>query len=257
MLSPVADDPVLAEQLTYYRRRAADYDRAAFGDVTAAGRRIAGIVAALRPTGDVLELACGTGMWTGALAGWADTMTALDAAPEMLAGPGQGVRPPGRVPAGRRVRLAAGPQVRHGVLRVLAIACTAGPVRPVLGAATGLAGARRSGTVRGRAPRHGGQGTLPRPGRLPGRAAAGRRVGAPGGQGARRSRSRSATGCPSPAGGRRSAPTVRTGWSARPGRCRSTQPSLATGQAGSTLKSGRSAVRPHPCPPRSVDQSAF
>jgi demethylmenaquinone methyltransferase/2-methoxy-6-polyprenyl-1,4-benzoquinol methylase len=85
MLSPVPDDPVLAEQLTYYRRRAAEYDRTAFGDLEAAGRRIAGIVAALRPTGDVLELACGTGMWTGALAGWADTMTALDAAPEMLA----------------------------------------------------------------------------------------------------------------------------------------------------------------------------
>jgi SAM-dependent methyltransferase len=81
----VTDDALLAEQLTYYRRRAGEYDRTAFGDVEAAERRIAGIVAALRPTGNVLELACGTGMWTRALVRWAVTLTALDAAPEMLA----------------------------------------------------------------------------------------------------------------------------------------------------------------------------
>jgi SAM-dependent methyltransferase len=81
----VPDDALLAEQLTYYRRRAAEYDRTAFGDVDAAGRRIADILADLRPAGDVLELACGTGMWTRALVGWAERLTALDAAPEMLA----------------------------------------------------------------------------------------------------------------------------------------------------------------------------
>jgi 2-polyprenyl-3-methyl-5-hydroxy-6-metoxy-1,4-benzoquinol methylase len=40
-------------------------------------------VAALRPAGNVLEIACGTGMWTGALAAAATAVTAIDAAPEM------------------------------------------------------------------------------------------------------------------------------------------------------------------------------
>jgi len=53
--------------------------------VEAAEQRVKGIVDDLRLTGDVLELACGTGMWTRALLRWAGTLTALDAAPEMLA----------------------------------------------------------------------------------------------------------------------------------------------------------------------------
>nr|WP_240940425.1 class I SAM-dependent methyltransferase [Planosporangium flavigriseum] len=52
------------------------------GDETS--RRIAAVVDALRPTGNVLELACGTGMWTARLARWATTLTAVDAAPEMI-----------------------------------------------------------------------------------------------------------------------------------------------------------------------------
>ena len=38
-----------------------------------------------RPTGDVLEIACGPGVWTPALLRHAASVTGLDAAPEMLA----------------------------------------------------------------------------------------------------------------------------------------------------------------------------
>ena len=78
-------DEVLAEQVDYYRRRAAEYDVTAYGDVAAAHGRIGRLVAELHPTGTVLEIACGTGMWTAALARDADTVTAVDAAPEALA----------------------------------------------------------------------------------------------------------------------------------------------------------------------------
>lgn len=78
-------DEVLAEQVAYYRRRADEYDVTAYGDVQAAYERIARLVALMRPRGRVLEIACGTGMWTQALAGAADTVVALDAAPEALA----------------------------------------------------------------------------------------------------------------------------------------------------------------------------
>jgi hypothetical protein len=75
-------DEVLAGQVDNYRRRAGEYDATAYGDVAAARARIARLVAEMRPAGSVLEIACGTGLWTEALAGWADTVTAMDAAPE-------------------------------------------------------------------------------------------------------------------------------------------------------------------------------
>ena len=77
-------DEVLAEQVDYYRRRAGEYDVTAYGDVAAARTRIARLVAEMRPTGSVLEIACGTGLWTEALAELADTVTAVDMAPEAL-----------------------------------------------------------------------------------------------------------------------------------------------------------------------------
>jgi 2-polyprenyl-3-methyl-5-hydroxy-6-metoxy-1,4-benzoquinol methylase len=78
-------DEVLASQADYYRRRAGEYDATAYGDVVAARARIAGLVAQMRPGGTVLEIACGTGLWTEALAGVAETVTAIDVAPEALA----------------------------------------------------------------------------------------------------------------------------------------------------------------------------
>jgi 2-polyprenyl-3-methyl-5-hydroxy-6-metoxy-1,4-benzoquinol methylase len=78
-------DEALAEQVDYYRRRAGEYDATAYGDVAAARTRIARLVAELRPAGSVLEIACGTGLWTEALAEQADAVTAIDAAPEAVA----------------------------------------------------------------------------------------------------------------------------------------------------------------------------
>ncbi|MCO5997639.1 class I SAM-dependent methyltransferase [Actinoallomurus rhizosphaericola] len=78
-------DEVLADQVDYYRRRAGEYDVTAYGDVAAARERIARLVAQMNPRRRVLEIACGTGLWTEALAGMADVVVAIDAAPEAVA----------------------------------------------------------------------------------------------------------------------------------------------------------------------------
>jgi len=78
-------DPLWREQVAYYRRRAGEYDATAYGDLPDADERLAALVDRLRPSGDVLEVACGTGMWTRHLAAHARTLTAVDTAPEMVA----------------------------------------------------------------------------------------------------------------------------------------------------------------------------
>ena len=85
----MSDRELIDEQIAYYRARAAEYDATSpnpdddpFAD--AAGR----IRAALRtfePRGRVLELAAGTGQWTGILAEYADHLVVTDSSPEMLA----------------------------------------------------------------------------------------------------------------------------------------------------------------------------
>jgi SAM-dependent methyltransferase len=83
------DDEVqalLAEQLAYYRAHARDYDLA-YRD-----QDWDRCVQELPIAGDVLELACGSGHWTRLLAARARSVTALDAAPEMLALARQRVR---------------------------------------------------------------------------------------------------------------------------------------------------------------------
>ena len=90
------DDGLLRGQLAYYRARAGEYDewffrqgrhdrgpeynRRWFSEVHRVRRELDGF----GPTGDVLELACGTGLWTTELARHADSITAVDASPEVL-----------------------------------------------------------------------------------------------------------------------------------------------------------------------------
>jgi SAM-dependent methyltransferase len=85
-------DDILADQIDYYRRRAGEYDVTAYHDLPVAHERIARLVTEMRPAGRVLEIACGTGMWTDALAVSAETVTAIDAAAEAVAIARQRVR---------------------------------------------------------------------------------------------------------------------------------------------------------------------
>ena len=77
-------EETLSHQVDYYRRRAPEYDETSLGDTEASRRRFAEIVDRLDPTGDVLEIACGTGLWTRHLIGRAQSFTALDSSPEMI-----------------------------------------------------------------------------------------------------------------------------------------------------------------------------
>jgi demethylmenaquinone methyltransferase/2-methoxy-6-polyprenyl-1,4-benzoquinol methylase len=80
---------LLASQRAFYDARADD-----FGDESKPDRRVPGLITpdacqalvdAIQPSGDVLELACGTGAFTGEIARHARTLTAVDASPRMLA----------------------------------------------------------------------------------------------------------------------------------------------------------------------------
>lgn len=73
---------LLAEQAAYYRALAPEYENQA---LTLDGRdELVAALEAFRSTGDVLELACGPGVWTGHLLASAAHVTAVDASPEML-----------------------------------------------------------------------------------------------------------------------------------------------------------------------------
>jgi SAM-dependent methyltransferase len=79
------DEPsrLLGEQVSYYRALAPDYlDQ---GLDLPGGDELTEALEAFRPTGSVLELACGPGVWTGQLLRDATDVTAVDASPEMLA----------------------------------------------------------------------------------------------------------------------------------------------------------------------------
>jgi demethylmenaquinone methyltransferase/2-methoxy-6-polyprenyl-1,4-benzoquinol methylase len=73
-------DDLLAEQAAYYRAAVDEYavDEDAASELAVALERFG-------PAGDVLELACGPGVWTEQLLRTAESVTAVDASPEMLA----------------------------------------------------------------------------------------------------------------------------------------------------------------------------
>ncbi len=90
------DEELLEGQLAYYRGRADEYDdwfvrqgrydrgpkwnRRWFSELD----KIRQELGRFGPTGRVLELACGTGLWTVELARHATSVTAVDASPEVL-----------------------------------------------------------------------------------------------------------------------------------------------------------------------------
>jgi demethylmenaquinone methyltransferase/2-methoxy-6-polyprenyl-1,4-benzoquinol methylase len=77
---------LLAEQVAYYRALAPDYDvNSPLPHDDASRAALAAALSAFQPRGEVLELACGTGQWTAELVRHASRVTAVDAAPEMLA----------------------------------------------------------------------------------------------------------------------------------------------------------------------------
>lgn len=76
-------DELLRDQFEYYRAVAGEYDRAYESQEDL--RSLNELAEGLPIARDVLELACGTGQWTKFLAARGHRVTAVDAAPEMLA----------------------------------------------------------------------------------------------------------------------------------------------------------------------------
>jgi len=95
-----ADRPLLDDQIAYYRARAPEYDAWWFrtgrfdrgagdnaawrADVALAEAAVDDMLAKAKPS-NVLELACGTGLFTHRLAPRVDSVTAVDASPEVIA----------------------------------------------------------------------------------------------------------------------------------------------------------------------------
>src|SRR5690348_6329439 len=91
------DNDIINEQIAYYCARAQEYDES----VLRIGRYASSVqtilpplervswvdqvLQELKPCNHILELACGTGLWTRELVSIGKTITAVDASPEMLA----------------------------------------------------------------------------------------------------------------------------------------------------------------------------
>ncbi len=91
-----SEEELLLEQKAYYRARSAEYDdwfyrRDRFYKGEDHKARWEGEVQILRsaldhqsPSGTILELACGTGIWTQELARYAESLDVVDSSPEVL-----------------------------------------------------------------------------------------------------------------------------------------------------------------------------
>src|SRR5258707_773453 len=80
-------EDVLQEQIAYYQARAGEYDGSLgvteeLNGLFADEQRL---LQQIGPVDHILELACGTGIWTRMLLTIGQQITAIDAAPEMLA----------------------------------------------------------------------------------------------------------------------------------------------------------------------------
>ena len=101
------DSAPIREQLDYYRARAVEYDQwwlrqGRYNRGTTLNARwfaeaaqVSAALSAFRPAGRVLELACGTGIWSEQLLLFASHLTAVDGSPEMLAINAARLRSPG------------------------------------------------------------------------------------------------------------------------------------------------------------------
>jgi SAM-dependent methyltransferase len=83
-------DDLLTEQIAYYRAQAPRYLAEANlpipdGELAVAEQEVVATLEEARPSGHILEIACGPGTWTDQLARHAESVTAVDASPEMLA----------------------------------------------------------------------------------------------------------------------------------------------------------------------------
>jgi SAM-dependent methyltransferase len=152
----VSDEEQIRQQIAYYRARASEYDQwfPAERDATTAAPRIAPRGSERwRPSSvrwaeeieghSVLELACGTGLWTRYLAAADRRVVALDASPEVIAI--NRSRVTGKVPLRDRrcLRAACDGTLRHGLLRVLAVACAGDALRRFLADSGAACEARR------------------------------------------------------------------------------------------------------------------
>jgi hypothetical protein len=121
------DQHIVDEQMTYYRKRAQEYDETTgqTEDLQRAFARARDLLQQHAPVEQILELACGTGTWTRALLPLGRELTAIDASPEMLSLAreigGQRGRP---VPASRPLPVAAAAAVRPGFFRQLVVPCS-------------------------------------------------------------------------------------------------------------------------------------
>ncbi len=78
----MTDQRIFDEQTGFYRARASEYDQS-----LATRDQLETVKQSLRTMGpfdDIVELACGTGLWTQELVNIGRTVMAIDASPEMI-----------------------------------------------------------------------------------------------------------------------------------------------------------------------------